>query len=334
MKRSSVLAAGFGMLLLILDSRCAAQSARDALELCLKTVIPSLFPMFVLSGILVSFCRGASGKIMARMEGAIGLPSGGGVLFLLGILGGFPVGAQSIAQAVENRQLSRSNGEQMLGFCNNCSPAFLFGIAGSIFSPPTAALWIFLIQLETALLVAFITKFESESLSAAPEIPSASGGAIPRAIRSMATVCAWVILAGVAVGFLERWVYPMLPGIFPRIISGLAEITCGIMGLASVGEESVRFILCTGFVCFGGFSVWMQIASIASGQALSPAICFRQKTIQGILGSILAFAVLHIGPTALLILPVLMMIQKKRLEKPTHNVYNVFHKGGLDHVVP
>ena len=243
------------------------------------------------------------------------------------------MGAQSIAQAVEKQHLSRSDGERMLGFCNNCSPAFLFGIAGSIFSD-TAALWIFLIQLETALLTASITEFEPEKAVSPPGVKTASGGAVSRAMRSMASVCAWVILAGVAAGFLERWVYPLLPGLLPRIISGMLEITGGILGLSSVTEESVRFILCAGFVCFGGFSVWMQIATLASGQALSAIPCFRQKCVQGAAGAALAAAVLYLGPASLLIPPIFLLIRKKGLENPPRSVYNGSRKGGIDYVVP
>ena len=334
MNRSKLLFAALGMLLLILDSRCAAQSARDALGLCLKTVIPSLFPMFVLSGILVSACRGASGRMLTGLERLIGLPTGGGVLFLLGILGGFPVGAQCIAQAVDSRNLSRSDGEGMLGFCNNCSPAFLFGIAGSIFSSASAALWIFLIQMETAMLMASLTPFKSAACSSmAPNSDSVSG-AISRAIRSMASVCAWVVLAGVAVGFLDRWFYPLFPGFLATVITGMLEITNGILGLAAIGDETVRFVLCTGFVCFGGFSVWMQISSFASSQGLSTASCFRQKTVQGVLGVVLAMGVQSFGWIFLLLVPVLLFTRKKGLEKPNRTMYNDTRKGGLHHVVP
>lgn len=334
MKRLCFFSAGAGMLFIILDSRCAVQSAAESLELCLKTVIPSLFPMFVLSGILVSGCRGASGRIMAPLETITGLPTGGGMLFLLGILGGFPVGAQSIAQAVENRILSKSQGERMLGFCNNCSPAFLFGIAGGIFSGRSTVLWIFLIQLESALLLASLTDFQSvpPSQSTVPSGPPTD--AVTRAVRSVTSVCAWVILAGVAVGFLRRWLYPLLPGMIPAIVTGLLEITGGVLGLTAIDKESVRFILCSGYVCFGGFCVWMQISALASAKSMSTAACFRQKTAQGVLGTLLAMGVQACGPVFLLIVPAILIIRKITLENPDHSVYNGSRKGGLHHVVP
>ena len=41
--------AAIAMLILILDGRCALYSAAEGLELCIRTVIPSLFPFFNLS---------------------------------------------------------------------------------------------------------------------------------------------------------------------------------------------------------------------------------------------------------------------------------------------
>ena len=322
------------MLLLILDSRCAAQSAREALELCLKTVIPSLFPMFVLSGLLVSELSGTSGKVLSALERWLGLPRGIGSILLIGIAGGFPVGAQCITQAVEAGSLSGEDGEKMLGFCNNCSPAFLFGIVGGVFGNMSAPLLIFLIQLETALLLASYTDFKQASSLKVEEHPCTITDAVFRGIRSMVSVCAWVILAGVFTGFLRRWVFPLFPDPIPQIFTGFLEITGGIIGLSSVHSEKLGFILCTMFVCFGGFSVWMQIGSLAFVQGLSTARCFRQKTLQALLGCVIASGILLLGPVMLLIPAMSLLIRKKRLENPTDSVYNGSRKGGLDHVVP
>ena len=322
------------MLLLILDSRCAVQSAGEALGLCLKTVIPSLFPMFVLSGLLVSELGGTSGKLLSAMERWLGLPRGSGSILLIGIVGGFPVGAQCITQAVEGGSLSREDGEKMLGFCNNCSPAFLFGIVGGVFGNLTAPLLIFLIQLETALLLAAYTDFKQASSVTARRLPCTVADAVSRGIRSSVSVCAWVILAGVVSGFLKRWLFPLFPAPIPQIITGILEITGGILGLSSVHREELRFLLCTFFVCFGGFCVWMQIGAVVAPLGFSTARCFRQKTVQAALGSVIAAGVLLLGPVGLMIPVILLLIRKKTLEKPIRNVYNGSRKGGLDHVVP
>ena len=55
MKRRTAAALVFssaGMLVLILDGKAALLGAQAGVELCLNTVIPSLFPFFVLSVLL------------------------------------------------------------------------------------------------------------------------------------------------------------------------------------------------------------------------------------------------------------------------------------------
>ena len=53
-------AAGIGMLLLIFDSKTALEGARAGIDLCIRTVIPSLFPFFVLSMVLTGALMGTS----------------------------------------------------------------------------------------------------------------------------------------------------------------------------------------------------------------------------------------------------------------------------------
>ena len=58
------------MLILILDPNTAVRSASDAIQLCLKTVVPSLFPFFVLSSMLTSALVGSHSIILpSRKDG-------------------------------------------------------------------------------------------------------------------------------------------------------------------------------------------------------------------------------------------------------------------------
>ena len=147
MKKRTMIALLIAMLLLILDSRCAADSAREALSLCTRTLIPSLFPLFVLGGMLVP---GLAEIHIPGLSRILGFPEG---YFLLGSLGGYPLGAACIAQAADREVLSKSDAERMMGLCSLCGPGFLFGVTGALLSVREAAL-IFVFQLEAALLTA------------------------------------------------------------------------------------------------------------------------------------------------------------------------------------
>jgi len=101
--------------------------------MCLESVVPSLFPFLILSGIITTSFTGVEVKILRPVGRLCGIPSGGESLLLIGLIGGYPVGAQCIYRAYETGQISKVDAQRMLGFCNNAGPAFIFGITASLF---------------------------------------------------------------------------------------------------------------------------------------------------------------------------------------------------------
>lgn len=321
--RAAVFGLLFAMTMLILDSKCASQSALTALELCTKTLIPNLFPLFVLSSLLIPALSALRIPFLSRI---LGIPAHSEGIFLLGCAGGFPVGAACIAQAVENGAISKADAERMLGICSFCGPSFLFGVIAVVLSL-SDALVIFLIQLETAILTAAFLPHRSKSACAPLSQHLSLPDAVRRSIISMATVCAWVIIAGVAAGFLDRWLFPLLPSGFGILLTGLLELTNGVFSLSPLPQE-LQFLLCTVFVCFGGVSVLLQIGGLASPAGLSLRTCMVQKSVQSVTGAFLAFLTLRLGPTAL-ILPLLPIFVKIAVEIPNRMVYNSPRKEGI-----
>jgi len=305
---------------LILDSRCAANSARDALVLCAHTLVPSLFPLFVVSGMLVPSLQGLRLDWLSRL---LGMPRGAEGIWLLGCAGGFPVGAAAISQAVEGGALTRRDGARMLGLCSLCGPPFLFGVLPQLI-PMGQVVALFVLQVETSLLLAaFWPGKACSSLS-----PTASTASLPDAVRravdSMLSVCAWVVLAGVAAGFLRRWLFPLLPESFDLLLTGLLELTTGIFSL----PEENRFLFCALFVCFGGVSVLLQIGGLASPAGISMGTCVLQKLLHGLLGWLLACLYLHLGPSVLFLIPALLFA-KNTVEIPGQMMYNVRERKGF-----
>ena len=317
----------FAMTALILDSRCAADSAREAIDLCIGTLIPVLFPLFVLSAMLVP----ALGALrMPRLSKVLGFPEGGGGLFLIGCAGGFPVGAACISQAAKGRQLSREMAEELLGLCSFCGPSFLFGVIGQVLSLPQAAL-LFFIQLETSTLLAVL---RPRTVSA-PFSPAGEAVALPQAVRnavsSMSLVCAWVILAGVAAGFLRRWLFPLLPKSLGIFLTGMLELTNGVFALEGL-SPGLRLPFCAFFVTFGGVSVLLQIAAVAAPAGLRVSKCIRQKTVQALLAAIIAILTQKFGSWAMA-LPLLVLIPKIAVEISRGVCYDNGRKEGITHAV-
>lgn len=318
MKKQTTMVLLTAMTLLILDSRCAADSAREALSLCARTLIPSLFPLFVVGGMLVP---GLAGIRIPGLSRLLGFPEG---FFLLGCLGGYPLGAACISQAVERGDLSKKDAARMLGLCSLCGPGFLFGVVGTLLSIREAAL-LFLLQLESALLTAAFWTGSYAGKSQAKAEPVSLPAALNRAVNSILSVCGWVTLAAVTAGFLRRWVFPFLPEGISVLLTGLLELTNGIFAAGSMSLDA-QFVLSALFISFGGVSVLLQIGGLSAGIGIGQ--CIAQKAVHGILTAMLAFLYLRFGVITML-LPPAALFTKIAVEIPASMVYNVPRKEGI-----
>lgn len=273
--------AAFGMLLLIIDSKTAIAGAVSGIDLCLKTVIPSLFPFFVLSGMLTSSMLGSKSKLLAPIGWLCGIPAGAESIFLTGLIGGYPLGAHTIANACRTGQLSPPDGQRMAAFCSNAGPAFIFGMAGAMFHASWIPWALWGIHISGAVFTAMILPRSGRGTvtvnKAAPMSPSA---AVRSSISAMANVCGWVVLFRVVIAFLERWLLWLFPEVAQVLISGLLELANGCCALDRIPNSGLRFIICSGMLAMGGLCVAMQTASVCQGVRLR--LYFPGKIVQSL----------------------------------------------------
>ncbi len=258
-----------GLFVLILDTKTALLGAAEGIALCIRSVIPSLFPFFVLSILLTSSLAGERIRLLRPLGRLCGIADGTESLLLVGILGGYPSGAQSIAQTYRDGILSKQDATRMLAFCNFAGPAFLFGIVASKFSSSYVPWVLWGIHILSAVLVAVILPNRSKHPTAPRHGTAVTlQTALQRSIRIMAGVCAWIILFRILIFFIERWFLWLLPTALQVTIAGLLELTNGCCALEQISSEGLRFIISSGLLAFGGLCVTMQTATVTSGLPL------------------------------------------------------------------
>lgn len=273
-----------GMLLLILDAKTAVNGARDGIEICLHTVIPSLFPFIVLSCLISNSMLGRKIPFMRCLGKLCGVPAGAESLLLLGLLGGYPIGAQIIADAYHRGQLDKSNAQRMLGFCNNAGPAFLLGMVGSMFSRRYISFILWGLHIGSALITGILLPGRTQETSKVPfSDPLSLPDAIGKAMKSIAGICGWVILFRILLVFFEKWLLHYLPPSIQVLVCGLCELSNGCIRLNSVDNEGVRFVITSSILAAGGLCVAMQTASVTRhlgfgmyfpGKLIQTVICF------------------------------------------------------------
>lgn len=273
---------GLVMMLLILDAQTALAGAKEGITLCLYSVIPSLFPFFVVSVILTGSLTGQKMLFLRPLGKLCGIPHGAESLFLLGLLGGYPVGAQSITNAYRQGQLEQDDARRLLGFCSNAGPAFLFGMIGPLFSSPLIPWVLWLIHILSAMIVGMLLPNKRDSACKLTDTkPISLPHAVERSLHIMANVCGWIIVFRVILAILNRWILWIVPAEWQALLSGLLELSNGCHALRTLPSDASRFIISSAILGCGGLCVGMQTISVTEG--LGTGLYFPGKLLQSIL---------------------------------------------------
>ena len=281
--------------LLLLRPQEAAQAVREGLALCAGTVIPSLFPFFVVVSLLLQLglaetLQGLCGPFMGplfRMRGVCALP------LLAGLLGGYPAGARTAAELFQQGRLSRREAELLLGFCDNCGPAFLLGYVGAgVLGDARAGAYLYLIHVLSALLAGMVlcrlcpgrdpALPGGRTAARSVPVPQALTAAGSGAVTATLNICAFVVLF--------RVLAALLPPVLPGAALGVLEMVTGVSAL-SPGRAG--FVWAGAIVGWGGLSVHCQALSAAA--PLSFRWHWAGKALQAALSAAMAYGVFPVA---------------------------------------
>ena len=209
----------FGAALLFFPDVSAA-AAREGVALCLQTVLPSLFPFFVLSSLLVQsdVPRLLSRAMAGVMYPLFGVSGAGASGLILGLLGGYPVGARTVAELYGRGEIAREEAEQLLAFCNNSGPGFFLGVCGTaVFGSARAGAYLYLIHVGAALVTGVLLRRDlglprrkAVSRQRAPfDLAAALPAAVQSSFAAVGSVSAFVIFFMVLLRLLS--LVPALP---------------------------------------------------------------------------------------------------------------------------
>ena len=207
----------------------------------------------------------------------------------------------------------------MLGFCNNAGPAFLFGILAPFFSS-AKLLWILWgIHILSAILAGVLLPGKSTGclcrIQGDKPQPSLTAS-LKRAVVVMAYICGWVILFRILFAFLNRWILWIFPVEGQVSLYGFLELAGGCCSLDLLADESVRFIICSAMLAWGGLCVAMQTASVTGSLGLGQYL--PGKGIQTLCSIWLSVCVVCWGKSyyiPILLLPPALVMGKRLIKR-------------------
>ena len=304
----------------------SAAAAREGVTLCLDLIVPSLFPFFVLSSLLIATgLAGACARLLEKLMGPLfGVGGAGAAAMGLGLIGGYPVGARTIAQLTERQECTQEEARRLARFCNNCGPAFFIGAAGvGVFGSKEAGFLLLGANLAAALLVGAGTRVCEGNLlprqgrEPPPVSFSSLADQLPKCVTDgfSATlgVCAYVILFSVLTALAEasgllplgaQALAALLPGeggqeLCRSFLIGFLEISTGTASLADAPSPSLALPMAAFLLGWGGLSVHCQSLPFLRAAGISTGPYLRAKFLQGMLSAGLTAVALLAFPLAL-----------------------------------
>lgn len=284
---------------LLVWSRAVSAAVSQAVSVCTQVLLPALFPFLVLSNLLVrsDTLRRLSGHLEPVTRSLFGLPGNLAAPLLLGAVGGYPVGAKTVAALYRAGGCRREDALRALGFCNNGGPAFFIGALGAgLLNDPALGLRLYLTHLLAALLIGMFcpgsktavkSSSSTESLSDSGPFLPALLSAVTDGFGAFLNLCAFVLLFSVWICLLRQLPgFSALPQGLQGLLCGLLELTSGTGLLCSAALPADALCAALSFLCgWGGLSVQLQTISLLHEVELPCRRSLCCKLLQGLLAA-------------------------------------------------
>ena len=295
------------MIMFVVFSQNCLSETQHALNMFLNSVFPTMFPVYVLTSILVSnpllfkLC-----KIFKPVARFYKLPTESVSAILLGLLCGFPVGAKVTCDLYENKFLSSKEAALLASFTNCAGPIYVITIIGGIYLKNAFVGFIIWISIISAslfsglLLCRFFIK-EKPSCN----IPNTTiknkidlAASVMSGFNTAMYVGAVIIFFASITAVLKKM--PFLSDTIYTTLYSVTELTGGLKTL--VQFLSSKFInspmshiasIMSAVTAWSGFCVHMQVCGILKNSKITIKYYFLGKLFQSVVASLFTLLILN-----------------------------------------
>lgn len=321
---------------LLLFSSANLPAVKNGLALWANSVVPSLFPFFVATELLMhtNIIYQLGNLLNNFMQTLFNVRGEGGFAFVMGIISGYPMGAKIAVNFRNHNICTKEECERLLSFTNNSGPLFIIGTVGILLFKNTAiGVLLFITHILACITVGFIFRFwkcksslstsnktasshtsnKNSSTVSFSNLGSVLAESITSATSTILLIGGFVVIFASVISILKSSgilnfcadiISPIFnfanisPAFAKPLLSGFLEITNGISTISSIPNKklSVNIIISAFLLGFGGISVLLQVLSITSKTDLSIKPYIYGKLLHGIFAGIYTYTFISIFP--------------------------------------
>ncbi|MBO5206848.1 MAG: hypothetical protein J6C09_04605 [Clostridia bacterium] len=278
---------------IIIFASAVTDAVSYGIRLSVLRVIPSLFPFFILSDYFVSTVNIPSDSLPSRLFGKIfGISSSGLVAFVIGAVGGFPLGVRCAAEEYRRGNLTKEELEGIVGIVNNPSPAFVIVSVGCLMLGDIGLGFILYLSMLLSVAIIGVLFRQKRHKSPFTSVISRQSFDLSRSIKeagySSLAISSYIIFFSAVVGALSAVIKSEAVLAF---LSAFFEIGNATSRLAISPISYPLRIAMIGFALgFSGLSVHMQAFSLLDTEVRKGKYIIM-KLSEGLLCAVLSFVI-------------------------------------------
>ena len=269
-----------------------------SLDIWVNNLIPSLFPMFILSDILITydFVKYIPKWFINIFSYLFNIKKECTLVFFLSMLSGFPTNAKNIRKLYDMNIINGREASHMLMFTHFSNPLFILGTL-SIFFLNNKNLGIIILlshYLSNFIIGVIVRKLNNISnntinekekkLYFGPVFANAIKSSIDTLLLILGTLTCFLIISSIIINRFDLNSYNSL------LIKSILEITMGLKELSLFNFSNLtKVILSSCILSFGGLSVHMQVISQLIDTDISYKSFFIGRILQVFISLILSY---------------------------------------------
>lgn len=301
---------------LLLWPGAAAEGVRGGLSACAGSLIPALFPFLLLARLVNA--TGLGDRLSAALARPLGrlfrAPGCVAAPFLLGLTGGYPIGAAALADLTREGRMNAEDAARLLPVCDNTGPGFLVGAVGlGVFGSLKIGLLLYLSHALAAFVLGLLSaigqpRHDLDAPRSRPSLPfsKALTESVAGAVDASLKICGFVLCFSVLCALLRT------AGLFDgaagalsfhtgmelraarALLTGLLELGGGVAALRGSSATPVNLCLAAFLPGFGSLSVHCQTLSVLAGTDIKASRLFAGRLVHGLIsaGLMLGFQII------------------------------------------
>lgn len=289
----------FCVFIILYFSENIKSSITSAIDICLNTIVPAIFPMLIVSYIFIgcNFSKKTKKIIHPLLNRLFGLSGNCIEAIIAGLSGGYNTSSKASIKLLKNKIISKHEAQRLALFFSSPGISFCINISGAaIYRNKTLGIQFLIASIMTCFISAFLSNLvlknkedfkinQNETSLINTLVTSVSGAA-----EALISICSWVIF------------FNILLSCFNLLTAGKAEYIMlfgEAVSAVDFAAKNYPVYISAFSLFFGGFSIFLQQLPDIITLGIKPSFYLIVRLIQALICALIQMILSYFFPVSI-----------------------------------